>query len=182
MCGGRPSCVVPALVACLLYSSLSAWAQDRSLAPQPAISTELELLRAEVLDTVSLANPVHFVTPDIVDVVASPDTYRLEAAEPNRLKLVSLKGTRALTIDALVTSHDYNIATPIALYVQDDEKFPHVVLLLPGGKGLEAVGSYEAVRARGLVPTLLTPEQIREAITKKRATPPPAGGTIPEKR
>jgi hypothetical protein len=51
---------------------------------------------------------------------------------------------------------------------RDDEKFPHVVLLLPGGQGLEAVGSYDGSRARGLRGLQLTPsEKIQKALKKK---------------
>jgi hypothetical protein len=38
----------------------------------------LELLRAEVLDTVSLDRPVHFTTPQATDSVAQAGTYRVE--------------------------------------------------------------------------------------------------------
>ena len=60
--------------------------------------------------------------------------------------------------------HKTDIAEPIALYVKDDEKFPHVVLLLPGGRGLEAVGSYDGSRARGLRILPLTLIQIQKAL------------------
>jgi len=40
-----------------------------------------------------------------------------------------------------------------------------VVLLLPGGQGLEAVGSYDGSRARGLRVLLL--KQIKKALRKK---------------
>jgi hypothetical protein len=42
-----------------------------------------------------------------------------------------------------------------------------VVLLLPGGQGLEAVGSYDGSRARGLRAMQLTPDQIQQARKKK---------------
>jgi hypothetical protein len=127
----------------------------------------LELLRAEVLDTVSLDQHVHFVTPEVTEIVATPGTYRLVASEPNRLKLIPPSGQRTMIVDALVTSHTEDIATPIALFIRDDEKFPHVVLLLPGGKGLEAVGSYDASRTRGLRSFQLSPVHIQNALKKK---------------
>jgi hypothetical protein len=155
-------------VAWSLHAACPVWAQTVPQEVQSTPSTELELLRAEILDTVSITNPIHFITPDVVDVVANPETYRIEPAESDRLKLVSQKGTRALVVDALVISHTYDITTPIALYVQDDEKFPHVVLLLPGGKGLEAVGSYDAIRTRGTGHTVLSPARLHEVYLQKR--------------
>jgi len=47
------------------------------------------------------------------------------------MKLAAVKGSTAMAVDALSITHDTDIAEPIALYVRDDEKFPHVVLLLP---------------------------------------------------
>ena len=127
----------------------------------------LELLQAEVLDTVSLEQPVHFTTPDAIDTVASPETYRVLAFAQNQLKLVSLTRKHVLVVDALSMNHHEDVGLPIALYVRDDEKFPHVVLLLPGGKGLEAVGSYDAARARGTRSVRLTPIQIKDTLMKK---------------
>jgi hypothetical protein len=127
----------------------------------------LELLRAEVLDTVLIDRPVHFTTPEATDTVAQAGTYRVEAGEPSVMKLVGLKHSTAMAVDALNIHHDTDIAEPIALYVRDDEKFPHVVLLLPGGRGLEAVGSYDGSRARGLRALQLTPIQIQKALQKK---------------
>jgi hypothetical protein len=42
-----------------------------------------------------------------------------------------------------------------------------VVLLLPGGRGLEAVGSYDGSRVRGLRVLQLTPIQIQKALEQK---------------
>jgi hypothetical protein len=133
----------------------------------PADMAVIELLRAEVLDTVLLDRPVHFTTPETTDTVAQAGTYRVETGEPSQMKLVALKHSTAMVIDALNIRHDTDIAEPIALYVRDDEKFPHVVLLLPGGQGLEAVGSYDGSRARGLRILPLTPIQLQKALQKK---------------
>jgi hypothetical protein len=133
----------------------------------PTDMAVLELLRAEVLDTVLLDRPVHFTTPQATDTVAQAGTYRVEAGAPSVMKLVAVKHSTAMAVDALNIHHDTDIAEPIALYVRDDEKFPHVVLLLPGGQGLEAVGSYDGSRARGLRVLQLTPIQIQKALQKK---------------
>ena len=72
-----------------------------------------------------------------------------------------------MVVDTLSITHETDIVEPIALYVRDDEQFPHVVLLLPGGQGLEAVGSYDGSRARGLRALQLTPIQRQKALKKK---------------
>jgi hypothetical protein len=148
-------------------SATSALAEPSGPVESPADMAVLELLRAEVLDTVSLDRPVHFTTPQATDIVAQAGTYRVQAGEPSQMKLVALKASTAMVVDALNITHETDIAEPIALYVRDDEKFPHVVLLLPGGQGLETVGSYDGSRARGLRLLKLTPKQIKKALQKK---------------
>jgi hypothetical protein len=96
----------------------------------------LELLQAEELDTVLLDRPVHFITPDVIDTVAVPEMYQVLAAGQDRLKLVPRQGRPTLIVEALLTSHAEAIEAPTALYVRDDEKFPHIVLLLPDGRVL----------------------------------------------
>jgi len=138
-------------------------------ADPPKPTETLDLLKEESVDTIVLDRPVHFSTPDAADTVADADTYRVVAGKFHELKLMPSKGKPALIIDALTTSHEESISSPVALYVRDDEKFPHVVLLLPGGDGLEALGSYDAARARGIRSFQLTPIQIRKALKEKES-------------
>jgi len=135
-------------------------------APHSASETA-ELLKEESVETIVLDRAIHFSTPDATDTVAGPDTYRVMAGESHRLKLMPSKGKPVVVVDALTTRHEENISSPVALYVRDDEKLPHVVLLLPGGDGLEALGSYDATRSRGIRSFQLTPIQIRKALKEK---------------
>jgi hypothetical protein len=148
-------------------SATSALAEPSGPVELPTDMGVFELLREEVLDTVLLDQPVHFTTQEATDRIAQAGTYRVEAGGPSQMKLVASKHSTAIVVDALNITHENDIAEPIALYVRDDEKFPHVVLLLPGGQGLEAVGSYDGSRTRGLRVLQLTPTQIQEALQKK---------------
>lgn len=148
-------------------SVTSALAEPSGPLESPADMPVLELLRAEVLDTVLLDRPVHFTTPQATNTVVQAGTYRVQTGAPSQMKLVALKNSTATLVDALSITHETDIAEPIALYVRDDQKFPHVVLLLPGGQGLEAIGSYDGSRARGPRVFQLTRDQIQEAWKKK---------------
>jgi len=133
-------------------------------------SSMLEVLQEEVLDTITLDRAIHFTTPQATDVIAQAGIYRIKVAEPSTMKFMGVKQNITTVVDALKISHQTDITEPVALYVKDDEQFPHVVLLLPGGTGFEAVGSYDAIRARGLR-LELTANQIQRALeekTKKR--------------
>ena len=157
----------------LLCSALlaSSGLDQRALASEAsAASSTLELLREEELDTVKLEREVHFTTPKATDIVAVPDTYRIVASAPNQLKLIAVMGNRVLEVSALSSNHPERISTPVALYVRDDDKFPHVLLLLPDGNALEAIGSYDAIRSRGVTSSGLTSLQIQNALKKKLET------------
>lgn len=81
------------------------------------------------------------------------------------MKRVTVKHRTAMVVDALNITHENDLAEPIALYIKNDEQFPHVVLLLPSGQGLDAVGSYHGSRVRGLRVVPLTPSQIQQPDT-----------------
>jgi hypothetical protein len=127
----------------------------------------LEMLREEELDTITLDRAVHFTTPQANDVVTPAGTYRVGLEEAMRLRLFALKNKTVTIIDALTIRHQTDIGQPVALYLQDDRKIPHLVLLLPGGKGFEAVGSYDDIRSRGLESTELTETQLMRAFKDK---------------
>ncbi|TMQ30024.1 MAG: hypothetical protein E6K65_06875 [Nitrospirae bacterium] len=114
---------------------------------QPA-SELIELLRAESLDNISFEQAVHFTTP-------------LRLVSPGEKQTVLLKAQR--------TSHQDTLPVPVVLSVPDEGDSLHLVLLLPGGKALETVGSYRQVQTRGL-PELLTPTQLHDALLRKART------------
>jgi hypothetical protein len=132
-----------------------------------ADSSMLEVLQAEALDTITLDRAIHFTTSQATDVVAQAGLYRLKVAEPSGMKFIGLKTKTTAVVDALHISHQTDITEPVALYLKDDQQFPHVVLLLPGGIGLEALGSYDAIRSRDLRPPF-TVSQIQRALEEKR--------------
>lgn len=149
------------------YPSRLIHAESLGQQDAPANMAIFDLLREETLNTVQLDRPIHFTTPQAVDTVAEAGTYQVEAKETSVLHLLALKTNAETAVDAVHISHATDIAEPVALYIKDDERFPHVVLLLPGGKGLDAVGSYDGTRPRSLQGVNLTPSQIKKALAEK---------------
>ena len=86
-------------------SATSALAEPSGPVESPADMAVLELLRAEVLDTVSLDRPVHFTTPQATDTVAQAGTYRVEIGAPSQMKLVAVKHNTAMVVEALNITH-----------------------------------------------------------------------------
>jgi hypothetical protein len=99
--------------------------------------------------TITLEKSVHFTTPDGSDVVVEPGTYTIEAAE-EWLRLISGERRDALLLEAIKTQHDENLKVANALSQSSAADEHRITLLLPGGKGLEAIGSVSGVRSRAV--------------------------------
>jgi len=157
------------LLVALIISSVFIW-DGANLERSFTFAAEpLELLDEEVLDTIKIEESVHFTTPQAGDILVLAGTYRVTAAAEDRIRLIPRKVSAPLEIASLNSNHTEELSEPVALYVRDDEKFPHVLLLLPDGRTLEAVGSYDIVRSRGFEEVLrLTAIQIQKALSKKR--------------
>ena len=75
----------------------------------------------------------------------------------------------ALRVQAMATKHKEEVLEPVALYTDEPSTIPHLVLLLPDGKGLEAIGSYSGKQDRGQLASLLSETQLHEALVRKLA-------------
>jgi hypothetical protein len=138
--------------------------------PLPVATELFDFLTAEDLTTITIDQPVYFSKPDGIDVIAATGIYRILLDEGGRMRLIPIKNNKkkeAFLVQAVQTNHRDKIPSPVALYIPDEENIPHIVLLLPGGNGLEAVGSYSEVRARGTALPLLPLEQVHNAVLEK---------------
>jgi hypothetical protein len=99
--------------------------------------------------TVTLEKTTHFLTTDGSDVVVKPGIYAVEAAE-EWLRLIPGERKDALLLEAMRTQHDENLKAAKAVSQPGEADEYRIVLLLPGGKGLEAIGSVSGVRSRAV--------------------------------
>jgi len=96
--------------------------------------------------TVVLNRTIAFTAPDGTPVVAAHGPYRLDPAGANQLRMTSTRGPESLLVQAKTISHPMKLAEPIAVASQDVGTTFRVALLLPDGRGLEAVGTTEVVQ------------------------------------
>lgn len=99
--------------------------------------------------TVTLEKPAHFSTTDGSDVVVKPGTYTIEAAE-EWLRLIAGERRDALLLEAILTQHDEDLTIAQAVVQSGEADEYRIILFLPGGKGLEAVGSVNGIRSRAV--------------------------------
>ena len=115
---------------------------------------------------IQLDRPVHFMSPEGGTLVIPTGTYRVSTTGSTTIQLAPEDGS-AFLIEALVMHHPDTVAEPVALSFPAKEDRHHVVLLLPQGQGLDAVGSYSEIRPRGWDPTPALLELVEKALAQK---------------
>ena len=115
---------------------------------------------------IQLDRPVHFMGPEGGPLIIPAGTYRVNATGATTMQLAPEDGG-AFLIEALAMHHPDTVAEPVALSISAKEDSHHVVLLLPHGQGLDAVGSYSEIRPRGWDPTPVLLELVEKAFAQK---------------
>jgi hypothetical protein len=121
------------------------------------------------LPTVLIDRPVYFASPDGSDTVATPGLYEVMPSGESGLRLIPSHSHGEFLIRATPFTYDEELASPVALAVPDNESDYHVVLLRPGGTGLDAVGSLTQVRPRGMESQHVSTSKIKDALTRYHA-------------
>jgi len=119
-------------------------------APAPIASQEYGGTATAVL----LEKAVHFTSAEEADVVAPAGRYQVEPTVEGRLRLTPEGEGAPLLLAAATTDSGLDLSAPIALAVPSGEDVYHLMLLLPYGTALDAVGSYSGTRTRGPSPFL----------------------------
>lgn len=126
--------------------------------PQPAGTTGETSI-------VQIDRDTHFLTPDGEDVVVFPGAYLVQS-EKNGLRLIAEEGTgsESVVIAASDQTHQQKLTGPTVLAISEKEDEQVVALLMPDGKGWEAMGSHSGVVSRA-APRHRTPQsQLQQAI------------------
>jgi hypothetical protein len=102
-------------------------------------------------------------------MVATPGLYEVMASGESDLRLIQSHGHGEFLIRATPFTYDEEMALPVAIAVPDNESDYHVVLLTPGGTGLDAAGSLTQVQPRGIGSLSLSTSKIKEALARLKA-------------
>jgi hypothetical protein len=118
--------------------------------------------------TITLDQAVHFIGTDGSDAVADPGDYSVEAAQEWLRLIPGTERRNALLIEANAITHEEILTSPMAISLPGEEgetaDIHHVVLLLPDGQSLDAVGTYSGIRPRGLLKRVASRPRIRRAV------------------
>lgn len=135
-----------------------------------ALVSSLALVTGRALadTTLKLEQPTHFPTTEGDDVLLDAGSYALEAADgamrvrpahdPSR--------TDGWLLPAFTTRHTESLERPVAITALENTDELHLLVLLPDGTGLEAIGSISGLRSRAAAPTqTLSQTQISQHLT-----------------
>jgi len=124
------------------------------------------------LTTINMERPVYFLAPDGSSVLVESGSYEVERAQ-EWIRLIPDERRNAWLIEATSTTHEEIITSPLAISLPGEEgesvDIHHVVLLLPDGQSLDAVGTYSGIRTRGFFKKVASRPRIRKAVQGVRS-------------
>ncbi len=100
---------------------------------------------------VHLEQSLRFDTPDGQMVVVSPGVYLIEPITQGKPRLAFWHEHGTVALPAARTEHSQQVETPEAYLIREDDNqdIHHVVVFLPDGTALEAIGSVSGIQIRG---------------------------------
>lgn len=125
--------------------------------------------RPEDLDSVTLDRTVYFFKPGGGYTMAAAGLYLVRMRDGSQLLLIPQQGRQTLAVQAQTTLHEARLQQPVALSVPEPERLLHLLLLLPGGAGLETVGAFNPVHLSSEQLLGLSPEAVNRALAEKGA-------------
>lgn len=101
--------------------------------------------------TIAVEKPAHFPTRDGAMQLIPIGQYVVDSVDNAQLRLTPNDTPTPLVIAAALQSHDIAIPSPLVLAFAEREDEPHVLLLLPDGRALDAIGSFTGIQSRAII-------------------------------
>jgi len=128
----------------------------------------------------SIEHLVHFQSAEGADLAIGSGRYSVEAAMPEGMRLSAASG-KPVIVPATMETHEQKLAQPQALMLAVGTDEQHLILLLPGGMRLEAIGSLSGIRSRGLAagPSTVSNVALQAAVMQLQPVPVMAPAPAP---
>ena len=112
--------------------------------------SEQEAEQIEFEKVVEFEQDLHFLSQDGTDVVLPAGGYYVDPVQDGlRLKSADQEEVEAVIVQAESTTHEQSVEEPETVSLKEGEGQQVIVVLLPDGKSLQAVGSTSGVQTRG---------------------------------
>ncbi|MEJ2230739.1 MAG: hypothetical protein P8X46_06120, partial [Nitrospirales bacterium] len=120
-------------------------------------------------DQITLGQMLYFLSPEGKAVELVPGNYEVSQGESESSDILLLKSpSGSFRVQAKVMEHEGEFTSPMALSMPETDDQQVVLLLLPNGTGLEAVGSKTLVQSRGITGGTSKPAGVRRALATVR--------------
>ena len=94
---------------------------------------------------------VHFLAPDGQDIVIEPGGYSVKSAQDDlHLQLADDETAKVMIVQAEPITHEQLVDGPEPLVIKAEDGQQVMMVLMPGGKGLQAIGSDVGIQSRGM--------------------------------
>lgn len=107
--------------------------------------------RSFFFTTITLDKPAYFPTAEGATLLLPVGQYIVDSVDDAHLRLSPEGTTAPLVIVASLQAHEIDIPVPLVLAFSEKEDEPHVVLLLPNGRALDAAGSFSGIQSREII-------------------------------
>jgi hypothetical protein len=121
------------------------------------------------LPTIALDQAIHFTDPEGQKLIVGPGAYLVEMQEAH-LRLTPTEGSNALVLAAVPAQQEDSVEASVAMVVIEEgrDDHVHILLLLPGRGGLDAIGTLSGISTRGTGFSQLSRTQVQNAYAQQR--------------
>jgi hypothetical protein len=126
-------------------------------------------------DKITFGQVLYFSSPDGKGVELAPGTYEVSQGKSESGDVLLLQSpSGSFRLQAKAMEHEGEFTSPMAMSMPETDDQQVVLLFLPNGTGLEAVGSKTLVQSRGITRGTLKPSGVRQALATVRPGRNPA--------
>ena len=112
--------------------------------------SEQEAGPVEIEQVVEFDREMHFLSKEGTDITLPAGSYYVDPVQDGlRFKSADQEEAEAVIVQAETTTHEQSVEAPETVSVKEGEDQQVVLMLMPEGKGLQAVGSSSGIQSRG---------------------------------
>ena len=138
---------------------------DKGLAQTDSVQAtdiEQEVEQLEFEPVVEFDRDLHFLTAEGQDKVFPAGGYYVDADSNGlRLKSADNEEAEAIIVQAEITTHDRSVKAAEVVSMKEGDDQVVVMVLLPDGKAMQAVGSASGIQTRGVKAFKLGPDALK---------------------
>ena len=112
--------------------------------------SEQEAGPVEIEQVVEFDREMHFLSKEGTDIALPAGSYYVDPVQDGiRFKSADQEEAEAVIVEAETTTHEQTVEAPESVSIKEGDDQQVVLILMPEGKGLQAVGTISGIQSRG---------------------------------